>query len=281
MITITIVRHGESTDNLKPLWAGWADAPLSVHGMNQAKALGASLKDTRFDYIFSSDLLRAHWTAQQIQKNQPDPQPPLETSELLREQHFGDAERQPFGDKSGYVRKPGRLFKFPNGESLQDVRQRANDAIAKFIEPILEESRGQQPLSKHIVVVAHGIFNSEFLGALMARREAGNALEWHYRGMTNTGWTRLEAGYADETPGDHSTSVSTNPSGPVPPSSTPSAAPDLSKDRSLPTLNVFVECVDVSDHLSGVVRARGGLGNIGYDEKQEDIRKFFGGGGGD
>ncbi|KAG8713409.1 hypothetical protein FRC11_012260 [Ceratobasidium sp. 423] len=32
MITLTFVRHGESTDNLKPHWAGWADAALSNHG---------------------------------------------------------------------------------------------------------------------------------------------------------------------------------------------------------------------------------------------------------
>jgi len=34
MITVTLVRHGESTDNLKRIWAGWKDAPLSQHGMN-------------------------------------------------------------------------------------------------------------------------------------------------------------------------------------------------------------------------------------------------------
>lgn len=39
-------------------------------------------------------------------------------------------------------------------------------------------------------------------------------------------------------------------------------------------------CSDVTDHLQGVVRQKGGLGSQSYDEKQEDIRKFFGGGGG-
>jgi len=62
MIILTIVRHGESTDNLRPVWAGWADAPLSQHGMNQAKLLGESLSDYRVDQIFASPLLRAAWT---------------------------------------------------------------------------------------------------------------------------------------------------------------------------------------------------------------------------
>lgn len=41
MITLTIIRHGESTDNLKPIWAGHADAPLSHHGMNVSDDFGS------------------------------------------------------------------------------------------------------------------------------------------------------------------------------------------------------------------------------------------------
>lgn len=34
MLTITFVRHGESVDNVKHIWAGWKDSDLSVHGFN-------------------------------------------------------------------------------------------------------------------------------------------------------------------------------------------------------------------------------------------------------
>ncbi|WVR03515.1 hypothetical protein IAU60_000506 [Kwoniella sp. DSM 27419] len=281
MITLTVVRHGESTDNLKAVWAGWADAPLSVHGMNQAKALGESLKETKFHHIFGSDLLRAHWTAQQIHKNQPEPRPEHITSTLLREQHFGDGERKPFGESGGWVRKSGRDFKFPNGESLNDVRARANEAIRQFIEPILEGCRGQPPSSRHVVVVAHGIFNAEFLGALLARRKDHRPLEWGYKGMTNTGWTRAELGYADETSRSSTPQLTTNPSGPVSPSSKPldSAPPPQDPlDKSLPPLTIRILCTDVTKHLEGVHRQKGGIGSQGFDQKQGDIRKFFGGG---
>ncbi|KAI9458819.1 hypothetical protein F5148DRAFT_1219875 [Russula earlei] len=33
-VILTFIRHGESTDNLRSIWAGWKDAPLSNHGMN-------------------------------------------------------------------------------------------------------------------------------------------------------------------------------------------------------------------------------------------------------
>lgn len=37
-------------------------------------------------------------------------------------------EQKPFGETSGWVRQPGRIFKFPGGESLTDVRKRADQA---------------------------------------------------------------------------------------------------------------------------------------------------------
>lgn len=72
-----------------------------------------------------------HNQAEQIHQNHADPKPPLTISELLREQNFGIAERKPFGeDNGGYTRLSGRTFKFENGESLEDVRQRANNVYA-------------------------------------------------------------------------------------------------------------------------------------------------------
>lgn len=55
-------------------------------------------------------------------------------------------------------------------------------SIAQFIEPVLRESYGQPPSSKHLVVVAHGIFNYEFLGALLSRRPEGIDHHWAYKG---------------------------------------------------------------------------------------------------
>jgi broad specificity phosphatase PhoE len=53
--------------------------------------------------------------------------------------------------------------------------------IAQFIEPSLKEQRGQPADSKHIMFVAHGIFNSELVGALLSRVK-GQVVRGHYRG---------------------------------------------------------------------------------------------------
>lgn len=55
-------------------------------------------------------------------------------------------------------------------------------SIAAYIEQHLQANKGKGPMSAHIVVVAHGIFNSEFIGALLARRGTSAPLQWGYKG---------------------------------------------------------------------------------------------------
>jgi broad specificity phosphatase PhoE len=56
------------------------------------------------------------------------------------------------------------------------------DRIAQYIEPLLKECHGKPASSKHIAIVAHGIFNSEFVGALLARLHGARQIGWRYRG---------------------------------------------------------------------------------------------------
>lgn len=45
-VYITMIRHGESLDNLTSKWAGQRDAPLSVHGFNQSMRLAKAFEET-------------------------------------------------------------------------------------------------------------------------------------------------------------------------------------------------------------------------------------------
>ena len=53
--------------------------------------------------------------------------------------------------------------------------------VETFLEPILRDYRGQPP-RRHCVLVAHGIFNAELIGALLSRRKGEVPTEWAYRG---------------------------------------------------------------------------------------------------
>jgi broad specificity phosphatase PhoE len=57
------------------------------------------------------------------------------------------------------------------------------NSIAQYIEPSLKELKGKPASSKHIALVAHGIFNSEFVGALLARLHGVRQIGWSYRGQ--------------------------------------------------------------------------------------------------
>ncbi len=56
---IYIVRHGETDYNRFGIIQGQLNTKLSELGVEQAKKVGAYLKDIKFDYVFSSDLDRA------------------------------------------------------------------------------------------------------------------------------------------------------------------------------------------------------------------------------
>ncbi|KAL6304361.1 phosphoglycerate mutase-like protein, partial [Sparassis latifolia] len=271
------IRHGESTDNLRSVWAGWKDSPLSNHGKHshicpqQAKEMGKSLSHVRFAAIHTSPLKRALWTAEALRQVQSEPKPPLTTSLLLREQHWGIAEGKPWimeflpgvtleqhYERGVYPVLHGRGQKFPEGESLDDLAARANVAIEEIIMPHIRAAARSGKKGIHVAIVSHGLCISEIILALLKRDGSGTVHERHYRGLLNTAWSRVTVdvdGAQD------------------------SEALEFS-DEDTPILHMRVTEINRHEHLDNVEkRQKGGIGSSEYDPKQQDIRAFFGGGG--
>ncbi len=133
-IKLYLIRHGESVQNTKPDLMGQEPGEmLSELGVLQAQKLGKYFEQKRimFDEIYTSNYKRAHDTcmiARPVRRHGYNFQEVLVPE--LREYDAGDMK----GAKRSEVLTPdvvtkmqslGMAFKFPNGESLFEVQQRA------------------------------------------------------------------------------------------------------------------------------------------------------------
>ncbi|KAK0243969.1 phosphoglycerate mutase-like protein, partial [Armillaria nabsnona] len=261
------IRHGESTDNLHSVWAGWKDAPLSNHGMKQAKALGDFFSDTEFAAIHTSDLKRAYLTAQAILDCQDSKEKlHLLTSPLLREQHFGVAEGKPYSKSrpdvvssdlyaQGIYPSPlNRDESFPEGESRSDLRRRAEQAVDEILLPYVWQSAREGNAGVRVALISHGLFIKELIAALVARDAQGETTDLYYKGLRNTAWARMTVEVQ-----------------------TPRRGKKTGLDDNYPPLKVRLTDFDRKDHLKNVVRQQGGIGSSAHDPHQKDIRSFFAG----
>lgn len=268
MVTFILIRHGESTDNLHSVWAGWKDAPLSNHGMKQAKALGDFFSDTDFAAIHTSDLKRAYLTAQAILTCQNSKEKlHLLTSPLLREQHFGVAEGKSYSKSrpdvvssdlyaQGIYPSPcNRDESFPKGESRSDLRRRAEKAVDEILLPYVWQSAREGNTGVRVALISHGLFIKELIAALVARDAQGETTDLYYKGLRNTAWARITVGVQGLGRGKK-TSLD---------------------DVNYPPLKVRLTDFDRKDHLQNLVRQQGGIGSSAHDPHQKDIRSFFAG----
>ncbi len=130
--------HGTTSDNIKGKCSGWKQVELTELGKERAIKLGQIRKDTHFDIIFTSDLIRAIESADLAFPNIKHIQ-----DKRLRECNYGDLDGK---DKNQVIYEGHIDTPFPNGESLKDVEKR----ISNFIQFLKGNYKG-----KTIGIVAH------------------------------------------------------------------------------------------------------------------------------
>lgn len=89
MTTFYLARHGETEENLAQIFQGHLPGHLTEHGKEQARTLGQSLRDIRFDAFYSSDLRRTTDTADLLRAEAPQ-LPSYTPTSLLRERDWGE-----------------------------------------------------------------------------------------------------------------------------------------------------------------------------------------------
>jgi len=155
IMVFVILRHGESEWNKLNKFTGLTDVALSEQGKQEARLAGNLLKNSFFDFVFSSQLERTIHTAKiiaDVQNNPVQLKPYIE----FEERDYGDITGK---NKTELMEEHGKeQIKIwrrsfyqgpPGGENLYDVTQRVGKGYENYIKPLLEDK-------KNVLLVAHG-----------------------------------------------------------------------------------------------------------------------------
>jgi 2,3-bisphosphoglycerate-dependent phosphoglycerate mutase len=179
---LVLLRHGQSVWNMKNVFTGWVDVPLSSNGINEAIKAGEELADINFDIVFTSVQVRAIETAMlSLAQNHSDKTPvvvhdegkmkdwatiysddmnnniiPVHRNWHLNERYYGELQGKNkaetakiYGDEQVHLWRRSYDVPPPNGECLKDTAERT---IPFFKEQILIALKS----GKNVLVSAHG-----------------------------------------------------------------------------------------------------------------------------
>lgn len=132
---LILIRHGDVSTQKEEVFHGRIDVPLTELGMSQAKKTAEKLSGAGIHKIYSSPLRRAYDTACAISEKQNTE---VETLPELNDIHYGAWEGLTLSDVKTrhelkfnlWAAKPHKM-KFPEGESVEEVGQRALTAANK------------------------------------------------------------------------------------------------------------------------------------------------------
>ncbi len=156
MTEIWLVRHGETPWNAERRVQGWEDIDLNQTGIDQARALGLHIKKLAqagqpLDAIYTSDLKRAHATAQTVAT---EVNLPPNIHKGVRERHFGVLQGLVYDEMDAHAPEAAAVWRsrdpnaeLPGGESLGFFHNRVVSAIDEI---------AARHLGQRVMVVSHG-----------------------------------------------------------------------------------------------------------------------------
>ncbi len=158
MARLVLIRHGQSDYNLKNLFTGWIDVPLTPKGEEEAKKSAGLLKEKNFrpSVCYTSALQRAQKTLDIILNTLEYKNIPIIKDQALNERDYGDLSgknkeetAKEFGEEQVRIWRRSFDVPPPGGESLKDTAART---LPYFREKILPDLKA----GKDVLVVAHG-----------------------------------------------------------------------------------------------------------------------------
>ncbi|MFC4777777.1 histidine phosphatase family protein [Paenibacillus sp. GCM10023252] len=172
MTEIVLIRHGSTAWNKEGRAQGHTNNPLDEEGLQQAEALAERLSGEQWDVIVSSDLQRAHQTAEAVRKRLG--MDAIIVDERLREMFGGEVEGLTLAE---------RVEKWGSNWKEQEIGMEKPDAGMIRGSACIDELAAQYPGQK-ILIVSHGAILRNTLRKLMPTFDTAVPLK-------NTSVTRL------------------------------------------------------------------------------------------
>ena len=157
MVTLVLIRHGQSLWNAENKFTGWTDIGLSEKGIKEAENAGKILEDVEFDVVHTSALIRAQKTAEIIiENNKKSEGIPVHKDKRLNERHYGSLQglnkketAEKYGAEQVHIWRRSFDVPPPDGESL---KMNAERTLPYFKENIIGDLKN----GKNVLVAAHG-----------------------------------------------------------------------------------------------------------------------------
>jgi 2,3-bisphosphoglycerate-dependent phosphoglycerate mutase len=176
---LILIRHGQSVWNLKNVFTGWVDIPLSEKGIKEAQNAAKLLEKIKIDVAFTSKLERARETLNIVLSKQKkigvyihedskekkwalhpkdftDEEIPVYSDNAINERYYGklqglnkDETKKKHGEEQVHIWRRSYDVRPPGGECLKDTCERAIPYFQKKIMPFLKKG-------KNVIVAAHG-----------------------------------------------------------------------------------------------------------------------------
>lgn len=156
MLTIELIRHGETEFNITGRVQGQLDIPLNDNGRLQCTLLANRMKDTHIDAVYSSDLSRTLETATILATHHPST--PVIKDVRLRERSFGRYQGQRLTRQQRHAHLEGV-------ESLEEMYARSLHFYDEIIRPLISTQT-----DKRIAIVSHGALLSVFIRQVLLNK---------------------------------------------------------------------------------------------------------------
>ncbi len=159
---IYLIRHGETTGDVKGLYGGTYDDHLSKKGIGQVKKLAQKL-DKNIEIIFSSPYLRAKETAEILSKSL---KVPVEIKDDLRERN---------------------VYSFMSGQPIEEMTKKHPEEVAKLqdYKQAIADAEGYEDFMKRVLAAIDEAASSTHQTIAIVTH--GGPIRCFYREVLNPG----------------------------------------------------------------------------------------------